>query len=227
MSGDTSEATDHSPIGPSRVTCLVLAAGSSKRMGDRNKLLEPIDGIPMVATVVRTALASRADSVVVVTGKGREQVEACLSELPIDTLWNPDHAQGLSTSLRAGVYGLPDGTQAVVVCLGDMPRVLPSHIDALIHAFLADPDGSIFVPTWQGRRGNPVLWTADMLPEFGTLSGDLGAKVLMTQHETMLHEVPVDSAGILTDVDTPEALQALTATDDEPTGRASNTTLNQ
>ena len=208
-------AADPTPPDPSGVICVVLAAGSSTRMGGRNKLLEPVDGAPMVATMVRAALASCADEVVVVTGKDRERVEACLSGLPVHLVWNPDHAQGLSTSLKAGISALPGGVRAVVVCLGDMPRVLQGHIDTLVRAFLADRDGSIFVPTWQGQRGNPVLWTVDLLPEVGTLAGDVGAKALMSRHATKVREVPVDAPGILTDVDTPRALRELTAPDDQ------------
>ena len=199
---------------PSGVFCVVLAAGSSTRMGGPNKLLERIGDVPMVLTVVRAALASRADGVVVVTGEDRERVEACLTGLPARLLWNPDHAQGLSTSLRAGVSVLPSGARAVAVCLGDMPLVRPGHIDTLIRAFLTDSEGSIFVPTWQGKRGNPVLWTVDLLPEIGTLTADVGAKVLMSRHPTKVREVPVDGPGVLTDVDTPEALRELTAPND-------------
>ncbi len=198
----------------SGVVCLVLAAGSSTRMGGRNKLLERVDDVPMVTTVVETALASRADEVLVVTGDDRERVEACLSRLPVRLVWNPDHIEGLSTSLRAGVSDLPIGTRAVAVCLGDMPLVRAGHIDALIRAFLAESEGSIFVPTWQGKRGNPVLWTVDLLPEIGTLTGDVGAKALMDRHPTKVREVPVDEPGILTDVDTPEALEELVAPHD-------------
>jgi len=183
-------------------------------MGGPNKLLEHVDDVPMVLTVVRAALASSADEVVVVTGEDRERVEECLAGLPVRLLWNPDHIKGLSTSLRAGVSALPSGARAVAVCLGDMPLVRPGHINTLIRAFLADSEGSIFVPTWQGQRGNPVLWTVDLLPEIGTLKGDVGAKMLMSRHPTKVREVPVDEPGILTDVDTPEALRELTATDD-------------
>ncbi len=212
MIHDAALAPERHADDPSGVVCLVLAAGSSTRMGDRNKLLEPIDGTPMVTGVARAAVASRADAVLVVTGEDREGVEACLRKVPVDLVWNPNHVNGLSTSVRAGVAALPEGTKAVVVCLGDMPRVLPRHIDSLVQAFLEDPDGSIFVPTWQGRRGNPVLWRANMLPEFAELSGDEGARVLMSRHPTELREVPVDAPGILTDVDTPEALRDLTTT---------------
>ena len=196
---------------PSGVICEVLAAGSSTRMGGPNKLLEHVDDVPMVLTVVRAALASRADGVVVVTGEDRERVEVCLTGLPVRLLWNPVHAQGLSTSLGAGVSVLPSEARAVAVCLGDMPLVRPGHINTLIRAFLTDSAGSIFVPTWQGQRGNPVLWTVDLLPEIGTLTGDVGAKVLMSRHLTKVREVPVDEPGVLTDVDTPEALRELTA----------------
>ena len=213
MTDDGSEAGPNRPA-PSGVTCVVLAGGSSTRMGGSNKLLERVDDVPMVETVVRAALASRADEVLVVTGDDRERVAACLSGLPVRLVWNPEHIQGLSTSLRAGVSALESGTRAVVVCLGDMPLVRPGHIDALIRAFLTDPDGSIFVPTWQGGRGNPVLWTVDLLPDIGTLTGDVGVKALMDRHPTEVREVPVDEPGILTDVDTPEALEALVAPHD-------------
>lgn len=212
--GPTRPAPSEGAPAPPEVTCVVLAAGSSTRMGGPNKLLECVDDGPMVVTVVRAALASRADEVLVVTGEDRERVEACLSGLPVRLLWNPDHIEGLSTSLRAGVSALPSGARAVVVCLGDMPLVCPGHIDALIQAFLAHPERSIFVPTWQGERGNPVLWTVDLFPEIGTLEGDMGAKVLMSRHPAKVREVPVDEPGILTDVDTPEALRELTAAND-------------
>jgi|AP17_2_1055511.scaffolds.fasta_scaffold37636_2 molybdenum cofactor cytidylyltransferase len=179
-------------------------------MGGPNKLLEHVDDVPMVETVVRAALASSADEVVVVTGEDRDGVEACLAGLPVRLVWNPQHARGLSTSLQTGISVLPTGAWAVAVCLGDMPLVRPGHIDTLIRAFLADPDGSIFVPTWQGKRGNPVLWTVDLLPEIGTLTGDVGVKALMARHPTKVREVRVDEPGVLTDVDTPEALQELT-----------------
>lgn len=195
---------------PSAVVCVVLAAGSSTRMGGTNKLLERVDDVPMLVNVVRAALASRADEVVVVTGEDRERVEACLSGLPVRVVWNPDHRHGLSTSLRAGVSALPGETRAVTVCLGDMPLVRPGHIDTLIRAFLADPDGSIFVPTWQEKRGNPVLWTVDLIPEIRDLTGDVGVKALMDRHPSNVREVPVDEPGVLTDVDTPEALLELT-----------------
>lgn len=196
------------------VLCVVLAGGSSTRMGERNKLLEPLDGVPMVTTVVRAALASQADDVCVVTGDDRERVEACLSDLPVRLVWNPAHGEGLSTSLKAGVSDLPSGVRAVVVCLGDMPLVRPSHIDGLIRARLAHPDDSLFVPTWRGRRGNPVLWTVDLLPEIATLTGDVGCRALMARHPTKVREVEMDESGVLTDVDTAEALQELIAPTD-------------
>ncbi len=211
MTDDGSEAPGPASSG---VTCVVLAAGSSTRMGGSNKLLERVDDVPMVETVVRAALGSSADEVVVVTGEDRERVEQCLAGIQVRLVWNPDHVEGLSTSLRAGVSALPSGARAVAVCLGDMPLVRPGHIEALIRAFLADSEGSIFVPIWEGTRGNPVLWTVDLLPEIGTLTGDVGVKALMDRHPTKVREVPVDASGILTDVDTPEALEELITLDD-------------
>jgi len=118
-----------------RIAALVLAAGRSTRMGGPNKLLAEISGRPLVRIAVDEALASRADSVVVVTGHQRERVEAALQGLKIKTVHNPDYAQGLSTSLRAGLRALPENADGVVVLLADMPQVDAALINRLITAF--------------------------------------------------------------------------------------------
>ncbi len=210
MTDASLEAGGSTQPASSGVICVVLAAGSSRRMGERNKLLEVVDDVPLVVSAVRAALASNADEVLVVTGEDHERLEACLAGLPVQLLWNPDHAEGLSTSLKVGASAIPPNARAVVVCLGDMPLVHAVHIDSLIRAFTAHPDSSIFVPTSNGRRGNPVLWTVDLLPEVGTIAGDVGCRALMSRHPVKVREVPMDEPGILTDVDTPGDLRALT-----------------
>ena len=106
-----------------RIAALVLAAGRSTRMGGPNKLLAEIDGRPLVRIAAEQALASRASPVIVVTGHQRERVERALAGLPVTFVHNPDFAEGLSTSLKAGIAAVPAEADGAIVCLGDMPQV--------------------------------------------------------------------------------------------------------
>ncbi len=187
-----------------RVAALVLAAGKSSRMGAANKLTLEIGGKPMVAHAVDAALGSAASPVIVVTGHGDHDVRAALADRPVRFVHNPDYAEGLSTSLRVGAAALPDDIDAVAVCLGDMPGIAAAHIDRLIAAFDPDEGRTICVPTFAGKRGNPVLWGAQYLPEMRDLKGDVGAKHLIGEHEDAVCEVPMPDDAPLTDIDTPE-----------------------
>ena len=196
-----------------RIAAVVLAAGQSRRMGPQNKLLASVDGKPMIAHVVEQALASQAAPVVVVTGHERERVEAALADLDIRRVHNPDFARGLSTSLRRGLSALPAEADGVAVCLGDMPRVEAAVIDRLIAAFNPLEGRAVCVPTWGGKRGNPVLFARRFLPELQEIAGDVGARHLIGAYPESVCEVAMDEvgagAGVLLDVDTPEALAAL------------------
>lgn len=189
-----------------RVTALVLAAGRSSRMGGTNKLLADVGGTPLVARAVDAALASQADTVIVVTGHQGEAVAAALAGKPVRFVHNPHFADGLSASLRVGLAAVPADADAVVVCLGDMPRVAAGVIDRLIAAFNPLEGRAICVPTTHGKQGNPVLWDRGYFTEMADLTGDSGAKRLIGQHADQLCEVPVDDAGVLYDVDTPDLL---------------------
>ncbi len=193
-----------------RVAALVLAAGRSRRMGTRNKLLAVVDGVPMVARVVDAALASVDAGVYVVTGHEHEQVAGVLAGRKVRLVHNPDYAEGLSTSLRAGLAALGEDVDAVLVCLGDMPRVSPAHMHKLIAAFDPNQGRAICVPMWQGRRGHPVLWARQFFAEMRAIKGDVGARHLLGEYADLTCEVPVADDGVLVDVDSPEALRALT-----------------
>src|SRR5262245_23970931 len=115
-----------------KIAGLVLAAGRSTRMGGPNKLLEEINGKPLVRIAAEHALASRAKPVIVVTGHQKERVEQALAGLPVKFVHNPDFADGLSTSLKAGIAAVPADSDGALVALGDMPQVSAALIDRLI-----------------------------------------------------------------------------------------------
>ena len=192
-----------------KVGALVLAAGQSRRMGAANKLLADIEGEAMVARVVDTVLASQAGPVVVVTGHQPDAVQAALANRDVGFAHNPDFAGGLSTSLGAGLGALPQDLDAVIVVLGDMPRIRPAHIDRLIAGFNPVEGRAICVPTFKGKRGNPVLWGRQFFTEMAQVAGDVGAKHLIGEHADQVAEVAMDDDAIFVDIDTPQALAKL------------------
>jgi len=194
-----------------RIAGLVLAAGRSTRMGGPNKLLEEINGMPLVRIVAEQALASRASPVIVVTGHQRERVERALAGLPVTVVHNPDFADGLSTSLKAGIKAVPPDADGAIVTLGDMPQVSAKLIDRLIAAFDPERGALVVIPTIDGKRGNPVLWARRFFSDLLAVEGDVGARHLISGYAEAVTEVPVEDAAALTDVDTPEALIAVRA----------------
>ena len=191
-----------------RIMGLVLAAGMSSRMG-RNKLTVPVAGKPMVRHVVEAALASRLESVTVVTGHDAAAVEVALEGLPVRFLHNPDYAAGLSTSLRVGTAACD--ADGVMVLLGDMPGITGSLMDRAIAAFDPAAGRAICIATARGERGHPVLLGRQFFGELGKLTGDKGARALIEANAALLCEIEASDPGPLTDIDTPEALAAYTA----------------
>ena len=194
-----------------RVAALVLAAGRSTRMGAINKLIAEIGGKPLVRIAAEQALASRAKPVIVVTGHEREKVEAALSGLPVRLVHNPDYAEGLGTSLKAGIAAVPGDADGAIVCLGDMPQVDATLIDKLLSAFDPERGALVVVPSIDGRRGNPVVWSRRFFPDLMSINGDIGARHLIGNYTEAVVEVPVAGEAALTDVDTPESLSAVKA----------------
>ncbi len=192
-----------------RIAALVLAAGRSSRMGAANKLLAAVDGTPMVAHAVDAALASQAAPVVVVTGYEVERVRAALPGRKVGFVHNSDYAAGMSGSLKRGLGALPRDIDGVLVCLADMPRIGPAVLNRLIAAFNPVEGRAICVPVWNGKRGNPVLWSRRFFPEMVELAGDVGARHLIGLHADEVCEVSMPDDSVLTDIDTPEALASL------------------
>jgi molybdenum cofactor cytidylyltransferase len=194
-----------------RTAAIMLAAGRSTRMGGPNKLLATIAGKPLVRIAVEQALASRAAPVIVVTGHERGRVEAALSDLNVQLVHNPDYALGLSSSLKTGLGAMRDDVDSAIVCLGDMPQVTTALIDQLIATFDPQRNALVVVPTIAGKRGNPVVWSRQFFPDLMRLDGDVGARHLIGANADVVAEVPMEDAGALIDVDTPEALVAVRA----------------
>lgn len=184
-----------------RIAGIVLAAGRSTRAGPINKLTQPIGGTAMVARVVDAVLATAAAPVIVVTGHEAEAVRAALAGRAVQFAHNPGYANGIATSIAAGIRAVPAECDGALICLGDMPALSAQDIDRLLAAF--DPARApICVPHAGGRRGNPVLFARELFAELATGNGDTGARSVIAAHPGMVREVPMDGEGTLTDLDT-------------------------
>ena len=192
------------------IAALVLAAGQASRYraaggAEPTKLIADWRGEPLVRWAVMAALASRARPVVVVTGHARDEVRAALAGLDVRFTHNPDFAEGLSSSLKAGVAALPAVAAGAVVLLGDMPEASSAVVDALMEAFRGAPDALAAVPVAGGRRGNPVLLGRALFAEIARLQGNEGARALLQALPAgRVVSVEVVGAGVTKDIDGPE-----------------------
>jgi molybdenum cofactor cytidylyltransferase len=177
-------------------------------MGGPNKLMATLDGEPLVRHAVRAALEGGLSEVVVVTGHQGERVASALAGLNVRLVTNPRYAEGLSTSLKAGLAALGEEVDGALVLLGDMPRVGAGLVRRLAEAFDPASGRHIVVPVAGGRRGNPVLWGRRFFGELMKVTGDQGGRTVLASSPEAVIEVPVEGDAVHLDLDTPEALAA-------------------
>ena len=164
-----------------RVAAVVLAAGSSMRMG-RNKLLLDLGGESMVRRAVRAAVGAGVDQVVVVLGHDEPLVRAELAGLPCTPVVNPDHAQGAGTSVRTGVRQVAAVADALVVVLADMPYVTAEMIATLVARY-RETRAPLVASHYGAIQAPPTLYDRALFEELLSIPGARGAKQVVRRHE--------------------------------------------
>jgi molybdenum cofactor cytidylyltransferase len=182
---------------------ILLAAGSSTRMGQPKQLLS-WQGQTLVRHMARQALASKLDGLIVVVGAEAATTRAALAGLdgPLQTVENSSYLAGQATSLRVGLSSLPSVAQAALVLLVDQPFVGPELINRILERYEQNPMLAI-VPLYRGQRGNPTLLTRPLFDELKTLEGDVGARTVLQHHADRVDWMEIDDPAVVTDVDTP------------------------
>ena len=192
------------------LAAVILAAGRSRRMAPHNKLLvTDRTGKTMIARVVDNVLSSKARPILVVTGHMGAEIEHALGGRPVRYIHAADYAEGLSASLKSGIAAVPPEAAAALVCLGDMPLVTGRMIDRLLEAYDADEGRLIVLPTFRGKQGNPMLWDRRFFAEILAITGDSGARSLLSRHLENVAEVEMGDDAVLRDFDTTDALATL------------------
>jgi molybdenum cofactor cytidylyltransferase len=143
--------------GMSGVSAILLAAGESRRMGPRNKMTLPVAGVPLLRRIASTLANSQVGEIVAVLGHEEQTARALLAELPLRLVTNERYREGQMTSVYRGLEALSEPCKGIMVCLSDQPLLRVEDIDCLVHAFEQQCPGSVLIPAWQGRRGNPVI----------------------------------------------------------------------
>jgi len=182
------------------LSAILLAAGESKRMGEPKQLM-PLGSSTMVEQAIDNLLNSAVNEVIVVLGYKAEEITKTIAAKPVKIIVNPNYRQGMSTSIIAGLILVDRQAQAVMLALGDQPSVDSQTINQLIEEFY-NHDKGIAVPTYQGRRGHPIIFDIKYKPKLLELKGDIGGRQIIQHHPDDVLEVAVDSESVIADIDT-------------------------
>lgn len=195
-------------------SAVLLAAGESRRMGVANKLLLPLAGEPLAARTLRTLARAGLSEIVVVLGHEADAVRAALAPLAaacgarfVDNL---RYREGQMSSVNRGVRALRRAVDGILVCPADLPLLEAADLAILREAFARLSGATILVPTFEGRRGNPIVMA---YPHREAIVGghNLGCRHLIERHPEAVATLPMRDAHCVTDLDTPEDYVAMQA----------------
>src|SRR5277367_5737543 len=195
------------PTTTSRIGAVILAAGTSSRMGEAKQLLR-LGGSTLLDQVVHNLRGSRVAEIVIVLGHEAETIKQQTAVKNLKVVVNESYRQGMGTSLRAGLSALPSEVDAALIVLADQPFVRSATFDQIIDHY-QQSNAQIVIPVYKGFRGNPVLLDRSVFPEVMALTGDIGCRAIFGNHLEGIAKVPVEDVGILLDLDSKDDVARL------------------
>ncbi len=181
------------------IWAMILAAGESKRMG-KPKLLLPYGEKTIIETIVKTVVSSNVENTLVILGSDREKIEEKIKNFPVKIVYNLDFRSGMLSSVQCGFKAVPEETRAILVVLGDQPKISADVINKLINAYKSTGKG-IVLPVYKKERGHPVLIDVKYGEEVENLSPDVGLRGTVYNHPEDILEVDVETSSIFQDID--------------------------
>jgi molybdenum cofactor cytidylyltransferase len=185
-----------------QVSAVILAAGTSTRMGQAKQLL-PLGGTTVLARTIDNVRSAGLVEMVLVLGASAEAIRRQLPQSLLEGLKvvvNQAYRQGMASSLREGLSALDPQTGAALIILGDQPFVRPQTLHQIMAGYHRS-GAQIVIPSYQGKRGNPVLLSRSVFPEVMALEGDTGCRAIFSNHLDAILKVKVEDPGILLDID--------------------------
>jgi molybdenum cofactor cytidylyltransferase len=187
----------------------VLAAGSATRMEGASKLGQQIGERNVIGKVIENLEVAGADKITVVYGDRWGLDDLSLPE-HVRALRNENAEHGMGTSIALAVANMSSDTTRLLLALGDMPLVKSETLSLLIRES-AHGDANIWAPTFQGKRGNPVVFAEAWFDDLSKLNSDQGGAMLFGYEGAKVAYIEVDDPGILIDIDTPADLSKVRA----------------
>ena len=182
------------------ISAILLAAGQSKRMINENKLVKNYKNIPLIKHAVDNVLNSSIDELIIVLGYQKEVLKKIIDEnKKIKFINNPNFESGIASSIKTGLDNLSKETEAFFICLGDMPNINKEIYNQLINLRFNNKDKEIFVPYYQERQANPILFSKKMKDEIQKIEGDFGAKKIIADNEKKVFKLSIQDKGVITD----------------------------
>jgi len=190
------------------VSCIILAAGASSRMG-REKLLLKINDKTILQTTLEQVMNSGIEDIVVVVKPDLSRSET-IATMGCKVVENLAYQKGLSSSLKLGLKAVDNNTQGVILALGDQPTVPKEVYRALIDRYSENLKPAT-VPVYKGKRGNPVLFDRKIWPALTSLKGDTGGRqIIENLDKEEINRVETGSSSILNDIDTQDDYKNIT-----------------
>ncbi len=199
------------------ISAILLAAGQSLRMNGENKLIKEIDGIPLINYSIKNILGSSISEVIVILGHEDKKIKNIIDRnKKINFIYNDDFKSGMASSIKIGISNISKKADAFFVCMGDMPNVNQNIYNKLIKArynynkkLKPQHRKEIVIPTYEGKNGNPILFSKFMKKDIMTIKGDIGAKEIIKLNEKKVLHIPFGGNGVILDFDTQEDFNSL------------------
>jgi len=189
------------------ISAILLAAGKSKRMGKENKLVKDLKGIPLIKHAVRGILDSSINELVVVLGYQEELVKKNIdTNKKIKFVYNKNFENGISSSIKIGLENLSIETESFFICLGDMPNISHNIYNKLINF---QNNNEIVIPTYKGKRGNPILFSKSIKNILMEMKGDIGAKKIIDKQNKKILELETNDIGVTQNFNTKDNFKIL------------------
>lgn len=194
----------------SKLSCILLAAGMSKRMGEVNKLLLEVDGEPLIRRTAMRLLDYGMEEIVVVLGHESEQIEAAIEDLPVKKIVNYSYESGQMTSVHVGLSTLIEKTNGIMIYLSDLLLVTKEDITE-IHRAYEQSNAQILVPQFNGQRGNPIIFSPTQRDVILRGEKNLGCRKLISKNPDIVTAYKAKNDHVLCDLDTPESIDVMSA----------------